>query len=30
MRKKEYLKSRSVIVQGIHSPKDFGLLADFP
>ena len=23
MRKKEYLKSRSVIVQGIHSPKRF-------
>lgn len=29
MRKKEYLKSRSVIVQGILQ-KDFGLLADFP
>lgn len=29
MRKKEYLKSRSVIEQGILQ-KNFGLLADFP
>lgn len=29
MRKKEYLKSCSVIVQGILQ-KDFGLLAEFP
>ena len=30
MRKKEYLKSRSVIVQVFILQKDFGLLADFP